>query len=157
MGRLYKKGVSLVEVLIAVALLNLIVGVLVIASNLYIKTSTTAIVSAKSAFLAEEGIEAVKSIRDRGWTNISSLNSGTTYYLYLNSTPLWVATTTPQIVDGIVRNFVIENVNRNGADLISDIGTNDPNTKKLTVSVSWQGFSGTSTKSLSTYITDLSQ
>ena len=60
-------------------------------------------------------------------------------------------------VDNIFeRIFTIENVGRDANDdIIGSGGINDPDTKKIVVSVSWRGRNGTTTESMSTYITNL--
>ena len=152
-----KKGMSLVEVLVAIFIFTIILSSLILISNMYLSGAGDNLKITQAAYLAEEGIEAVKTIRDSGWANISSLNSGQTYYLYFN-TVSWQATTTKIYSDSFLRSFILEDVKRDPSTKdISDSGVFDSNdkTKKLTVFVSWPGKTGTTTKSLKTYITDI--
>ena len=113
----------------------------------------------QSGYFLEEGIEAVKLMRDAGWTtNIATLTPGTTYYLYWNGS-MWTATTTVQVLENTyTRSFVIANVARDANDnIVSSGGTNDPGTKMVTLNISWMryGNKGITSDSIQTYITNL--
>jgi hypothetical protein len=107
-------------------------------------------------YLADEGIEAVRSMRDESFAvNISTQSVGTPYHLIFNGTD-WDFTTAPQTIDGkFARTVIIDQVRRNASD--SDIANPasaepiDPETKKITVEVAWDSDSRT----IVTYITDL--
>lgn len=109
----------------------------------------------QAGFLLEEGMEIAKYFRDTSWTNISGLTPGTTYHLSWDGST-WATSTTNIFVDGIFeRTFVIDNVNRDSNDdIVSSGGTLDAGTKKATVSVSWNERGATTTKTISTYLTD---
>ena len=117
--------------------------------------------SAKGAYLAEEGIEAVKIIRDTGWSNITNLTDNTNYYLYFDTSSstnnIWKATSTASLVDSIfTRIFTLNPVYRDtDGRVVQSGGTLDLHTKKITVSISWKSKIATTTKSLSTYIADI--
>ena len=152
----FNRGFGLVEVVISVSIISLsILGVMLVAqlSQKVIGESTKKV---QAAFLAEEGIEAVKSMRDRSWqTDISLLNVGSDYYISFNGTA-WVSTTTNAYLNNIFeRKFVVNNVYRNVLDDIAESGALDPNTKKITVFVSWFNRNSTTTSSISTYIANL--
>ncbi|MEK7066025.1 MAG: hypothetical protein AAB965_00445, partial [Patescibacteria group bacterium] len=75
---------------------------------------------------------------------------------FVNS--MWTSTTTGygRYIDGdFDRTFVLSNVYRNSSDSIASSGTLDSGTKKLVVSVSYRTLLGTTTKTMSTYITNL--
>lgn len=107
-------------------------------------------------FLLEEGAEAIRSIRDRGWTTHISGLSGTNYLAFNAevSTSTWQSTTTPEAIGVFGRNFVVNTVKRNGNDDIDPTGVNDPNTRLFDVNVTWPGRAGTSTRSVSFYLTN---
>ena len=150
------KGFGVAEIVVAVAVISLSIFGLLSVANISLKTLRGNTNSIQAAFLLEEGVEAVKILRDSGWNeNIVSLSAGTDYYLSFNGTT-WKATTTNAFIDNIYeRKFAVNNVNRDGNDDITASGAFDPNTKKITVSVSWLSSTGTTTKSISTYITKL--
>jgi hypothetical protein len=106
--------------------------------------------------LAEEGLESMTFLRDRGWSsNIRPLSTTTVYQLYWNNS-YWTPTTTQQYIDGtFLRQIYITDVKRDGSDRISNAGTYDPDTKFITVTLSYPEGSSTTTNSISTYITNL--
>ncbi|KKU67934.1 MAG: hypothetical protein UX89_C0010G0013 [Parcubacteria group bacterium GW2011_GWA2_47_16] len=151
------KGVSLVEVVIATALLFLALTGIVTAYNMFVRVGVTTMKTIQATYLLEEGVEAVASIRDFGWTsNIAGLTPGNNYFLFWNGSR-WLSTTTVSKIDNTyTRSFTLANVNRGSGDVIvTSGGTVDAGTKKLTVSVSWQNAATTTVRSISTYITNL--
>lgn len=152
----FKKGIGLVEIVIGSAIFLAVVLAVVQTYNIYINFTLANENNTRASFLLEEGIETIIYLRDASWTsNISPLTNGTTYYLYFDGST-WLSTTTPQYIDtSFVRSFMTSAVNRDSNDDIAASGTNDPDTRKVTVSVAyWQGHA-TTTKSISTYITNL--
>lgn len=150
-----KKGMSLVEVVIGGAIVTLLIGSLIASLNLFLNAETRNTAKIQSSFLTEEGLEAIRFLRDNSWTtNISPLLLDTPYYLSFDTT--WHITSTNVYIDSMFeRSFLVEAVYRNGSDDISDSGILDPNTKKITVSVSWREGHGTTTKTMTAYLTNL--
>lgn len=148
------KGIVLTEVVVVVSILLLIITSLIFANVTYLKTSSYILKSTEATFLAQEGIEAVKYIRSSGWENITGLSTGDKHYLSYATTTGWSATSTPEFVGVFSRSFSLEKGYRDSDQDIATSGTEDPNTRKLTVSVVWNGVTGTSTKEISTYITN---
>lgn len=113
----------------------------------------------QAVFLLSEGIEGVKTIRDRGWAeNMAPLVPGTTYYLQFDTQKNeWATTTAVQIIDGVfTRSFVLGEVGRDANDdIVSSGGTVDPNTRRVDMTVSWSNRGRAYAESISTYITDL--
>jgi type II secretory pathway pseudopilin PulG len=150
-----KKGMSLVEVIVSATIVTLILSGLIAAYNLYFKTALANLRHVQAVFLAEEGAEALRFLRDASWSNLSSLTVNNTYYVIFQNGN-WQITTNNIFVDGIFeRKFVLNNVNRDGTDDIVPTGTLDPNTKKVTVSISWGKGVATTTKSLEFYLTNI--
>jgi Tfp pilus assembly protein PilV len=158
MKKKFKKGIGLIEVLVAVFIFTIILSSLILVSNMYLSGAGDNLRLTQAAYLAEEGIEAVKTIRDKSWVDISNLNIDQTYYLNFNTTSsIWQATTTKIDIDNFSRSFVLEGVVRGGDGNILDSGIPNLNdkTRKLTIFVSWLGKNGIITKNLKTYITDI--
>ena len=151
-----KDGFGVAEIVVAVAVISLSFFGLLAVANVSLKTLRNNTTNIQTAFLLEESVEAVKILSDSGWSaNIVPLSAGTNYYLTFNGAT-WKATTTNVFIDNFYeRKFVVNNVNRDGNDDIASSGTLDPNTKKITVSVSWLSQNGTTTRSISTYMTKL--
>ena len=150
------KGFGLIEIIVGSAILT----VSLIAISTYfqksLQLSQDSRKTVQASFLLEEGIEVVKFFRDTSWQNISGLTAGTAYYLQFGASK-WATTSSNIFVDNIFeRKIVIDNVSRDANDdIVSSGGTNDADTKKSTVSVSWLGRNGTTTKSISTYLTNI--
>ena len=148
------KGFSIIEVVIACSIISICVFALMSSAGKSIQVSNQALRQAQATLLIEEGVEAVKSIRDNDWDNISNLNLDTDYYLSFNS--LWSLNNTPSNIDDIfTRKIVLSAVDRDSNDDIASSGSNDPGTKKVTVTVSWNKPSGVVNKSLSFYISNI--
>lgn len=151
-----EKGFTLLEVIIGVAvILSSVFGLLSI-SRLSTKVSSANILNLQAAFLLEEGVEAVKILRDLSWqNNIQPLNNSTNYYLSFDGQN-WQATTTNVFIDNFFeRKFVAEESQRDGNYDLSQSGAIDPETKKINVFVSWPARNGTTTQSIPFYLTNL--
>lgn len=151
-----KLGFGALEIVIGSAIISSVfLGLFTVASSalrsLNMNQSET-----KAVFLIEEGVEAVKILRDNSWTNISNLTAGTNYYYNFNGTT-WESTLTNTFVDSkFERKFVLADVYRDANDdIVTSGGALDTGTTKLTVTVSWPSRGTTVTKSVSTYITNL--
>ncbi len=154
-------GFSLVEVMIGSSIILIGFFALISAFNGYLRIASANANTLQASLLAEEGIEAVRLLRDNGYAaNISALSNDTNYYLSWNGSG-WVATTTRILVDSLYeRKFVLSAVNRdNATDRISTAAsgvTVDTHARKATVTVSWLNQSrATTTVSLATYVTDI--
>ena len=158
---MFHHGISLVEVVVGTALILLSLTGLTTAYSFYLKAGLRNTNHLKSALLLQEGVEAVTLMRDGAWSNLSTLTIGTAYHLSWNGS-MWVATTTPQIVDSVfTRTVKLGSVYRKttGSDIV-DVGSPatkslDTNTRKLTVTVTWGTASTTQSKQMVTYLTNL--
>lgn len=147
-----QRGSGMIEILIAAALMGVI---LIAVINVYSSLTALSLQNTdkiQSTFLLEEGVEAIRTMRDASWSNISNMTVGQTYYLRFQS-GAWLATTTPQIVDDFWRTATVSNVSRDGSfNIVSSGGTVDANTRKVQISVAWEVKTGTTTRSVDTYI-----
>ena len=150
-------GVSLIEAVFGVSLVSIFIFSVMLASQLSQKIAGESVRNMQASFLMEEGVDAVKILRNTSWgSNVGNLTAGTNYYLNYNGTT-WTTSANNVYIDGIFeRKLVLDNVYRDGNDDIASSGTLDVGTKKATVSVSWFGRSGaTTTKNAVFYLTDL--
>lgn len=153
-----KSGFSLVEVLIACMIMSTITLTLMSAASKGIELSYRALKQVQASNLIEEGVEAVKSIRDNNWATISALNLNTNYYLTFNSnTNVWSLGTTPvSLIDGeFTRVVVFTAVNRDGNDDIASSGTPDTGARRVKVTVSWGSVGTTISKDITFYLTNI--
>jgi Tfp pilus assembly protein PilV len=156
MAKHSKSGFGLLEVVIGVAIISITLFGLMAVSRTALRIVDGAAQNVQAGFLLEEGVEAIKIMRDSGWSaNISTLSAGAPHYFNFDGST-WRATTSNIFIDGVFeRSFIIENVYRDGDDDIAASGTLDQDTKKISVSVSWNKRTGTTTKTISTYIANL--
>lgn len=158
-----KKGFGLVEIVVAAAIVSVSLFALIGASHASFKAVDDSLMRRRAEFLAEESIEAVKILRDSGWTAyIDPLLSGTTYYPSFNAaTGSWsLITNNPGAIDGIFnRTLIFADVYRKNSDQdIVDISapdpkTIDPGTLLVISAVSWEGKQA----EIRTYITNIFQ
>lgn len=150
------KGFSVAEAVVAVFLISLVIISVWEIYTLYLKISLANPSYFKASFLAEEGVEAVKFMRDANWTqNIGTLTSGTPYMVEFNSTN-WQFVDTPYLIDGrFDRRLIFSDVYRDVSGNIVESGNYDPKTKKVDVEVSWLKDGATTTRRISTYVTNI--
>lgn len=150
------QGFSLVEVLVMVFIATFAIFVVWRVYVLYIKISISNPALFQASFLAEEGIEVVKFMRDYGWShNIAVLSPGVSYTLTFDGA-MWGVTTTPAYIDGFFdRRILFSDVYRDANGNISESGTADPGTKKVAVIVSWWKDTATSTREITTYVSNI--
>ena len=150
------KGFGLIEIVIGSAIILSGILAIIASYTAYVQYALSNEKNVEAENLLEEGLEAMSLLRDKGWAvNISALSTTTTYYLSWNGS-YWATTASAQYVDGMfLRSINLGDVRRDGTDAIADSGTYDPNTRKITATVSfWQGHA-TTTQSISTYIANL--
>ncbi len=155
----FKKGFSLVEVLISAFILSVSAAAILNAYSYLIRAELGSTKYLKASYLLDEGVEGARYLRDRSWTNyIRTLSTTTTYYLYASTSAgitNWQTTTTKQTYDGIFeRKITFANVGRDAnQNIVASGGTVDANMMKVSVSVSWPGTNrSTTTQRVSTYI-----
>jgi Tfp pilus assembly protein PilV len=153
----HKSGFMMVELIIAIAIIGISILAFSNVAQKSINISRQSLDTSMAAFLLEEGAEVVRLYRDINWSNITTMNVNTEYYINfdeVNST--WYFTTTPTNIDKFTRKVIFANVNRDAVSGdISLTGNNDPGTRLVTVYVSWQEGGAIVAKNLSFYISDI--
>lgn len=149
-----QRGFGIIEIIVAIAIMSIALFAISEVSILYMKQEMQHKQTLKATYLAEEAIEASRSVRDQGWsTNIATLTMGSPYYPVISGGKWTLTATNPGAIDTIYnRQVVIDDVSRNDGDnILTSGGANDPNTKKITTTISWNNKS----VSLTTYITNI--
>lgn len=151
---------GLVEIVVGCAIITAGILALIYSYGTYVKFALTNDQKIQATYLLEEGLEALTLRRDDDWaTNIAGLTASTTYALYFNGTTWTLSSTTQEYVDGgFWRSFAVYNVSRDTSDqIVTSGGTNDANTRKVTVFVSYLTAPGvgTTTLSLSKYLSNI--
>ena len=155
-----KKGVSIIEILIVIAIVGFtlvsILGLVVL--SLKISTSTKEIVQANA--LAQETIEAIRNFRDgTEWaTNgLGTLTTGVFYHLEKTADvpAKWSLDGGEGTIGNFTQKIIFEDVQRDINDnIVESGGTNDPDTKKITTTISWQERGKTHQIEIITYLTN---
>lgn len=151
----FRSGFALVETVIASAIVASFIITLSLVNSRYLGYALDHSDSMKASFLLEESLEAVRFMRDDSWSgNIETLTTGNNFYLYWDGSS-WEGTTTLALSDGMYRQIMLQDVYRDAEQSIAPSGTLDPDTKFVTATVSWASKTGTSTKVLKSYITNV--
>lgn len=148
------------EVVIASAVFSLAVVMLAVTFTFYLRTGLATTNEMRAVYLLEEGLEAMRFVRDSGWSGVSGLSLNEEYGLAWQGG--WQVVSEPQVVDGIFeRGVAVLPVYRRTSD--SDIVATsspeakslDPNTKRINVWVHFPTRSGTSTVTSASYLTNI--
>lgn len=153
-----QQGITLIEVIVAVAIAGMLIGSISTLTVISVRVGAQTQTSVRALFLAQEAMEAVWSIRDETvWeeNGIGSFEAAQEYYpLLLLDPPLWELREGVESIEQFSRSVMLEPVYRNANDDIAEVGTEDSDTRRVTVRVSWQGRSGEREEAITTYITN---
>ncbi len=150
-----KKGFSLVEVILAMALFMIFSSAVVKGLISGLDSNRLSGEQAKAKAYAVEGLEAIRSVRNQ---NFASLTNASPTPGVARVGNLWSYTGSNNVFDTKYnRTVVVSTVNRNASgDIVpAPTGTLDPNTKKVESKVSWNFTTARSEEvSLTTYLTN---
>lgn len=142
-------GFGLIEIIVATAVISISLFSLTNVVQISFRVAGDTFVKTKAEFLAEEGVEAVRFLRDTSWSSeIDGRDTVIPHYLsFSTTTSMWsLSTTTPELIDGVYTRLIIfDDVYRKDSDDdIIDVNspeskTLDGGTKKVTSRVSWEG------------------
>lgn len=155
----FQKGSLLLEAFIAVMIIGIAFGALLDVGTLAVKTSTSIEKSSQANFLLKEEMEAARSFRDgttwatNGLGASSTITPGNNYHMVLNSNA-WTVVAGVETIGIFTRKVVFDKVSRDPStqniESVYNASHDDPNTKKATVTVSFES----TTLTLSTYLTN---
>ncbi len=162
-----KKGFSVIELMVAITILVVVVIVFYQVAAFSLRALKGSINETKAGYLAQEGVEAVRNIRDQvewddggdGKIGIGEFSVVNIYYPIISANNWELTTTDPGILDiFFTREITFANLSRDPAtDDIEDVYNpvnDDENSKKVTVKVSWQEGGENKDVTLVTYITN---
>ncbi len=115
----------------------------------------------KAGLLAEEGIEALRIIKERDFSALATMaQTGPTTPRYLAvSTTTWNVSGTPEVIDNLFyRYFVVRPAYRTASSDPTETSTGntlDPNTVYVDVHVEWQWRNSTTTNIYKAFMTNL--
>ena len=152
-------GFSFLEVFITIAIIEILTpgAYALMASS--VKAMSVSMHDVEATYLADEGMEAVRISRLRGWTNnIANKTNGTIYYPALSAS-YWTLSTDPGqgVINGIYTRSVVFSIvyrDTGSGDIVTSGGNEDAKTRLVTVTVSWPERGQTRSVSLQGYITN---
>jgi len=138
-----KKGISIIEILVVIAIIITALSSLLGLASFSLGVSTLIKQTNQANNLSQEVMEAVRNFRDgTSWDidGLGKLATSTDYYPQATGSPSkWQLVQGTENIDGFTRKVVFEDVMRDSnSNIVESGGTNDPNTKKVTVTVSWE-------------------
>ncbi len=153
-------GFALLEIVVGAAIIFISTFALMLTASSMTRINANTYREVKAAFLLEEGIEALRFIRDDGWGNLATIPLDTDYFISFDAiNSKWATTTTEELIDGEhYRRFVVSEVLRDVSDditLDTFLGTPDTDILRFTIRVEWQNSSGaTSTREAISYLSN---
>ncbi len=130
---------GLIDIIVSIAIITLAFWSFIQIAVLGVRVQREAERRETAIFLTEEAIEAVRLARDESWsTNIAPLALGTDYYVSASGTQWLFSTTDPGLINNLyTRTVRFDRVLRDANDDIAASGTEDTDTREVTVTVNW--------------------
>lgn len=149
-----KNGFSIIEMLVVVAILAMALTALLGMASFSLGIQGLVRQTTQADNLAQEAMEAVRSIRDNnGWNQITNGSHG-----LANSGGYWSFSGTDNTIGVLMRTISVADVRRDASDnIVESGGVIDPDTKKIIVTVSWSERSRPHEIALITYLTNWRQ
>lgn len=152
------KGFMTVEMLISAFIITMSVLATMNITQRSTYLSRQTFHGSQAVFLAEEAAEALRIMRDNGWSNISSKSNGIIYYLQFTG-GTWTLTTNSAYskIGALERKIIFHAVKRDNStkDIVESGGTTDTGTREVTINVNWYEGTQYYDKVFSYYIFDL--
>jgi len=132
------KGFSIIEILVAAGIIGLVLAGLAGLANFALQMQNLQKQNLIATNLAIEAMEAAKAVKEGNWADVSTLTLGSSYHPVQAGSPLkWSLVSGVEAINSFSRQIVFSQVFRDSEDDIADSGVVDPNTKKVTSTVSW--------------------
>ncbi|MBI4033247.1 MAG: type II secretion system protein [Candidatus Blackburnbacteria bacterium] len=128
------KGQSLIELLIAIGLSAILIPALFAGIAASREGRAQESQRLEAAILYREAQEAARSVREKNWNTFATNG---TYHPVISGSE-WSLVAGSEAISGYTRQIVIADAQRNSSgQIVSNGGTADSSTKKLTITVSW--------------------
>ena len=106
----HNNGLGLIEIIIGTAIISLSLVGLVTAFNVFMRTGLSNTNKIQATYIMEEGVEAIRYLRDGGYSsNINTLISGVPYYLLFDGSN-WSTTITSSLIDNKFDRTIYEKI-----------------------------------------------
>lgn len=154
-----QKGVTIVEVMIGLLILSIAMVFIFHTFTLFFTAQRLTVQNAQAVYLAEEGQEMMRYLRDDNWTTFSGLAYDTARYLSIATSTI-ITNTTPEVIEGLfTRTITIRRAYRNSNDdLVASTtpgASVDVGSRLVEISVTWGTTNGVKLYSLLTNIHDI--
>lgn len=155
-----KFSFGIIEIVLSVAIIFIAMFSMAQASIIFFRFTSISDPPQQAAFLAKEGIEVIRFLRDQSWSNYvatSSVITGTVYYPVASGSAWQLSSSNPGLLLGrFTRELVLSSVNRDASgNIVVSGGSPDASTRKVTVTVTWINEKGLpQTYILGAYITN---
>jgi len=153
-----QRGIGMVEAVVVISIVSVAFAAILSAVVFFLRGGLLAADNTQAMYLLEEGVEAVRFLRDESYsTNITPIIGAGVRYLDPNASGFTVTTTNTPVLGQFTRSIELTEVYRRTADddivpsTSGDPKAVDPGTARLEVAVTWAGGSLNTT----TYIADL--
>lgn len=131
-------GFGIIEIIIAISIFIIIAGVATASIIGSLSINRLGEEETNANVYAQEGIEAIRSIKNQSWANITTGTYGVD-----NSTGKWVLSGTSNSSAKFTRQIKISAVERDGGgNIVSSGGVIDPDTMKIDSIVAWDFLPG---------------
>ena len=130
---MHNKGQSLIEILVVIALMAIVLPAIISGFMVTREARPQQQRRLRAAEIMKETQEAVRIIRENGWSNVADDD---TYYPVPTSNS-WTLTQGSEIIDGITREIIISSVYRENGMIVTSGGLLDPSTKAITIRLTW--------------------
>lgn len=133
-----KRGISIVEIVIASAIIAISVVGIIGAIQVYLKVVYQNTRETQAVLLLDETAEALQYMRDDSFsTHFDSITPGNTYTIFWNASGYELSTSTVMLPYEMTRTVVFLEVERDANDQISSSGSVDDDTLKAAITIAW--------------------
>lgn len=156
--RIYRRGFGLIETVVGAAIVSVVLFGLAEVGQFTFRLTDEANFKIRASYLAEEGLEAARTMRDGGWSeNIAPRALDTDYFFNFAGGQWQMGLAPVPPVDNVFGRRIRFSAVYRGAedDIVSSGGALDPNAKKVTVDAWWSNRGRAATTTISTYLTNL--
>ncbi|MFH1508606.1 MAG: type II secretion system protein [bacterium] len=150
-----EKGLSIVELIVALGIISILMTALIGAFLLSLRAVVAAEKESRAYFYAQDAIEAIKNIRDRKWDEIINVTVDDVVHVEEQDGE-WKLLAGSDSSDIFTREVRLQEVLRDiNGDIVESGGTADENMRRIDVTVSYPDRDvGTKTIALSNYVTN---
>lgn len=153
------KGALVIDILIASFFIVSALASLLVLANLSLKASLSANKETEAKSLVQAAAEAVRNFRDNtDWQSngLGTMTLGISYRLGKSpDSSYWILNPGEEQIKGFLRKIIFENARRDqDYNIVESGGSEDADTKKVTIIISWQEKQQNHQLSLVTYFTN---